>query len=102
MKTITLTLFEYPELNEAAQEIALQTHKDFLIDTFDETCATEDQTQSEYRRTLSNTEVVENIELNEYLYYPNGALASITQYTGKHDRSGDIELTIEDNTYLLN
>lgn len=77
MKTVTINLYSFNELNEDAKELAIQEHANFLVNandfgSVDELGQTEEFTEDE---------VIENIEANDYLFYYDGELAHCTTYT---------------------
>ena len=59
-------------------------------------------TYSKYEKSLSKKYIIEDIKENEYLFFFNGKLASITCYCGKHEKSGITELKLFDEVYIIN
>lgn len=100
-KTVTITLLTIDELDTQAKNKALAEHKEFLIDTYNDDMYDESysMTRSKYANSLTQGEVLESIEINEYLFFPNGEMASVTHFTGKHPRSGETECAIKGMTY---
>ena len=87
MRTVTIKLFNISELNKEAKELAILEHKEFLLSIFnsdDYECC--DYTYAQYEKELSDTDVIESIEINDYLFFNDGALAQTCLYTntGKH------------------
>ena len=93
MKTINIavTIYTIDELEDEARELAIQEHRDFLVDVFNEDMYDEcfEMTQEKYEEELTEEDVVENIKINDYRYYANGEMARTLRYTGKHPRSGE-------------
>lgn len=103
MKTVTLNLLSISELNKEAKNIAIEQHRDFLVesyrdDMFDDSF---NMTRSKYTKSLTKQEVIEDIEANEYLYFPNGEMANITYYCGKHEKAGQTELKLFGAIYSI-
>ena len=92
MKKVTINLYEFNELNEKAQIVAISEHYDFLC-SIGEWDGENDNKADEY--------IKENIEANEYLFYSDGDLANCVTYCGKHEKSGITELTIGNDIYTL-
>lgn len=88
MKTVTINLFSFEELDQEAQEKAINDHAEFLLDVDEEEHTKE--------------EVVENILLNEYLFFEDGELAHIVQYTGRHPKAGKLEFHFHNKVIELN
>lgn len=102
MKTlqIELTLYNFEELSETAKQIAIYEHGIFL-NQFPQECQNEKGEM--YREYIDHTEaeIIESITINEYLFFQTGNLASVTTYTGKHEKAGISELTLEGKIYTL-
>lgn len=79
MVTVSINLYSFNELDKAAKEKAIFEHQVFLNEI------------DAKGRTFSRREAIEAIEINEYLFFSDGELASITHYTGGHDKSGITE-----------
>lgn len=103
MKQVTINLYELNELPTEARSKAIAEHREFLINVFNpshyDECDT--MTLSKYKKTLTQADVIEAIAINEYLYYLNGEMASVTNYVGKHPKSGTLELKLEGQTYNI-
>ena len=93
MKKVTINLYEFNELNEKAKTLAISEHYDFLcsIGQWDE------ENDNEADECIK-----ENIEANDYLFYSDGELADVTQYCGKHEKAGLIELKLGNDIYQVN
>ena len=90
MKTITIEvdLYEYDELTHESQIKAINEHGDFLNQIGDEPPTEE--------------EVIESIKINEYLFYKDGDLAHMCQYSEDHPtKPGVLEFIFQDKTYLV-
>lgn len=85
MKQATINLYSFSELSDEAKRKALDEHLEFL-NSFQNTV-------NEFEN-ITDEDVVESIEINDYLFFFSGELAPCTCYTGKHPRSGQEELTI--------
>jgi hypothetical protein len=98
MKTISINIYSFNELTEAAKENAINQHADFMdlvgFDYEDEN----GNMQMDYSRP-NDAEVIENIEANEYLFFLDGELASITQYAGNHPMAGTSEFKLHSQIY---
>ena len=84
MKKVTVNLYSFAELNVAAKQIAINSHRVMCSDDF-----------------FSDEQIIEAIEANEYLFFANGKLANCTQYTGSHPKSGMTEFSIGGDVYLI-
>ncbi len=85
MKTVTINLYSFDELTEQAQEKAIQDHAEFLA--------------QEEEEEFSRDDVIDNIIINNYLFFEDGELAHITEYTGKHPKSGTLEFHFHGRTF---
>lgn len=91
MKQVTISLYSFNELSEEAQEKAIIEHANFLVTT------AEDEDEFEYSRE----DVIDNILVNEYIFFQDGTLAHCTTYTGKHQKAGTTEFHFKGITYTL-
>jgi len=95
MKTVSIHLFKFEELNEKAQEKAVSDHRYFLIDTMrpddfisgDPEWDTPEKLfetyRAEYNYYLMHDEpIIDSIQANDYWFFHDGALANCTTYTG--------------------
>ena len=101
MKAIEIKLYKFNELSEEAKEKAIDEHKVFLDSILFDFQDEEGEMQEEY---IDHTEeqVIESIEINEYLFFSDGKLANTTTYTGKHEKAGTTELKIGNDIYVIN
>lgn len=103
MKLVTIELFSINELAKECKNKAIQDHKIFMLDTYDNDMFDEsfNMTKSKYAKSLTKSEIIEDIEANEYLYFSNGELAPTIQYCGKHIRAGEHVFNFKDKEYLI-
>ena len=78
MYKVQISLFAFRELSEDAKKRAILKHKNFMESLHMET-------EADKEEALKDNEVIENIEVNEYLFFLNGEIAQVTKYieTGK-------------------
>ena len=106
-------LYQFDELQERAQQKAIQDHREFLLSTmqpsdfisgcpeYDTPEELQKQYESEYEYYLFNDEpITESIEINEYYYFFDGTLANVTHYTGG-PRAGKLLINIHGETDLF-
>jgi len=74
--TFSTTGFDFRDLKGKARENAIQSHYNFLSSVEDEEIGYDED------------DIIENIEVNEYIFDLNGELLPMTTYTGKHKLSG--------------
>lgn len=89
MKQININLYSFAELGEKSKEKAVYEHSTFLNEVDRE------------GRTYDETETIEAIEANEYLFYEDGTLANCTTYVGDHPRAGVTELKLHGSVYAF-
>jgi hypothetical protein len=89
MKQVTINLYSFSELCNDSKEKAISEHADFLAAT------------SEDADNYTREDIVNEIEINEYLFFQSGELSSCTTYTGKHSKSGITELKLGGEVYTL-
>lgn len=81
MKKVTINLFSVSELNKEAKIIAIDEHKEFLLSVFDSSDYEEIKyTYSQYKRDLKQSDILESIEINNYLFYSDGYGSHFTLY----------------------
>jgi len=88
---IEIELYEYSELKTIPQEKAFNEHYEFLCYADEDFHTTED-----IRFYVENS-----ININKYLYFKDGSIADIIEYTGKHKKTGIKELNFQDKVYIL-
>ena len=109
---IELNLYTINELDEKAKARAIEDHRQFELSImqpedfisgeteYDTPEELQKTYEAEYEYYLNNDEpIIENIEANEYLFFMNGELASVTQYCGKHHKAGKTEMEFHGVTY---
>ena len=93
MKTIEINIYSFNELSEKAKETAILEHGQFLdsqpIDYEEE----DGELKIEYIEHSEN-EIIESIEMNEYLFFNNGELVESVTYCGNHPKKGITEITV--------
>lgn len=91
MKKVTIDLFSISELDKEAKRKAIEEHKAFLIESYQDGDYDEsfNMTRSKYAKQLTKSEIIENIEINGYLYFSDGSMARTVKYCGKHERAGE-------------
>lgn len=102
MKTVNVTidLFSFNELNKEAQQVAISEHESFLNPMLLEYENEEGEMISEYIE-YTEAEVIESIEVNEYLFFSNGKLAQTCTFTGAHPRAGETEFIFLGKSYII-
>lgn len=88
MKTVTINLYNFDELDQDAQEKAINKHAEFLMEVDGEAGGRED--------------IIDNILINEYLFFEDGELAPTVQYTGRHPKAGKAEFHFHNRVIELN
>ena len=112
MKKATIYLYEFQELNENAQQIAICEHREFMISTerpdyIDGVVNWDDPEKMEmYNAQIEYYEdndepIIEAIEANNYLFFQDGKLAHTTCYTYNHEKAGKTELHFKGSTYTV-
>lgn len=114
MKTINiaLNLCSFVELSDKAKQRAIEEHRQFELSIMQPNDFISGEVEydtpenlrsvynSEYEYLLNNDEpIIENIEVNDYLFFEDGSLANIVTYTGKHPKAGVSEFNFMGNVY---
>ena len=100
MKTVSINLYSFSELNDNAKNRAIDEHRDFMQ-------SIPHEYQNEHGELVfectkyTKAEVIDNIEANEYLFFANGILADTVKYVGKHPKAGTSELNFFGEIYTL-
>jgi len=97
MKTVQITLFAFDELNATAQQKAISEHLEFMDSLPEEYENEEGEMISEYIEH-TETDAYESINANDYLFFTDGTLSSVTHFSGKHPRAGQAEFTLHGET----
>lgn len=98
MKQVTINLYSFSELSKEAKKTAIQEHWTFLNSVPVEQ-ETETGEMKEIYEDYKEKDVIENILINEYIYFANGELANCTTYTGKHPKTGTTEFKFHGIVY---
>lgn len=109
---VSITLYQLNELDEKARGKAIEEHRHFQLERmqpedfisgdpeYDTPEKLKETYAAEYNYYLFEDEpIIENIEANEYLYFADGSMASVTQYCGKHPLSGKTFFTFQGVEY---
>lgn len=100
MTQVTISLYSFSELNEAAKEKAIIQHAGFMA-LLPELVENEAGEMDEDYVDYSRDDVIENIQINEYLFFHDGSLANCTTYTGTHPKSGQTEFHFYGQTFNI-
>jgi len=113
MKKVTINLYSFSELNEKAQNLAIDEHRNFMLsnmqisdfisgeDEYDTDEELQKMFDSEYEYIESlDTPIIDSIEANEYLFFASGKLANCVNYTGG-EKTGITELKIGNDIYTI-
>ncbi len=92
MKTLFINLYSFSELSKGSQNKAFNNHLEFL-NSLQNTC-------NEFEN-LTRSDVIDSIEMNDYLFFADGEIAPCTTYTGKHRKSGITELNLQGEIYTI-
>ncbi len=100
---IPIKLYQLAELESEAKEIAVAEHREFLVSVYSDDMYDEsfEMTQWKYEKALTEDEVIESIDINDYLFYADGDMAHTVQFTGKHPRSGERILKHKGEEYSI-
>lgn len=93
MRTIRIKLYKFGELTEAAKKKAIHEHQEFLADI--------SLSNGENYADLEDSEIIDEIEANEYCFFEDGELAHCTTYTGEHPKSGKTEFHFHGRNYSI-
>jgi hypothetical protein len=103
MYNVNLKLYSFNELSDEAKRFAIERHRDFLLNTTSEddfeypedcaSCIEDIEKNDEY--------VIDNIVVNDYIYYTDGEMARCITYTGKHPKAGTTEFTLHGEMYII-
>lgn len=98
---VTICLYSINELQGKAKERAINEHFNFMSNEPIEYENEAGEMVSEYYEP-NISEVIENIEMNGYLYFEDGIMAKTILYCGKHEKAGLHEFEFLGNTYVIN
>lgn len=101
MKSIqtTINLYSFSELTGKSRQRAIEEHRCFLLDV---TSIKHFEYEEDFYSTLEFYEnedegIIESIEINDYMFFEDGELASVTHYT----KTGITEFTFKGQVYVL-
>ena len=100
MKTVSINLYSFSELNDHAKNRAIDEHRDFMQSLPDQYVDEHGELVFEYA-DYTIAEVIDSIEANKYLFFADGTLADTVQYVGKHPKVGISELTFYGEIYTF-
>lgn len=94
---VVIELFTFEELSESTKVVALWEHRGFMLEKYNDSDFDEsiNMTYEEYEESLTDNEVIENIEANDYYFFENGELADVVQ------RAGEKVLTYNGKEYKI-
>jgi hypothetical protein len=98
--TIKILLYSISELQEQPKDIAIQEHENFLVSQGMEIENEEGKLENiPYNPTKE--EIIESIEINDYLFFKNGDMANCTTFVGNHPRAGKTVLNFRGSEYEI-
>ena len=113
MIELSIKLYQLHELTEKARQKAISEHRGFILSTMapedfisgdpehDTPEKLQEAQELEQDYYLFNDEpIIESLEINEYLFYADGALCHCCHYTGG-PKKGTVEIIIHGETYTL-
>ena len=91
MIKVTIDLYNINELKKDAKKFAIEEYREFLLSVFTPSDYDESfkMTYAKYKRGLTQGEIIETIECNDYLFFNDGVMANCISYCGDHSRAGD-------------
>jgi hypothetical protein len=111
---ITIKLYAFSELNEKAKRKAIEDHRAFLLSTMKPedfiSGIAEYDTPEELQKIyeagynyylFDDRPIVEDIEVNDYLFFENGELAHTITYRGNHPLAGETHFIFNGVDYLI-
>jgi len=101
MKTANIKLYSFSELSESAKLKAIEDHREFLESLPVEIEDESGELKEYYGMEYTDSEIIENIEANEYIYFNNGEMTSCVTYTGSHPKAGITEFKFKGEIYTL-
>lgn len=100
MKQVLINLYEIHELTPKAKERAISDHFNFMCAVGQEVEDDNGGMYTDYSEP-DETEVLDSIEANEYMFYADGDIARCCRYVGEHPKSGTTELIIGTDIYII-
>ena len=101
MTQVKISLYSFAELSDKAKQRAINEHMNFLLSEGYQEENEAGEFVTVYRNEMEEDEVIENIELNEYLFFEDGKLAHCVTYTGGHEKAGTTELFFHGQIIVL-
>ena len=114
MKSVTINLYSFDELDEKAKRKAIEDHREFELSIMQEgdfisgdpKFDTDEELKKAYDLQwnyymMNDEPIIESIEANDYLFFNNGELAHTLEYTGKHEKAGTTEFILYGETFTL-
>ena len=100
MKTVKINLYSFNELMEESKNRAINEAIIFLNNDL---ISIEDESGNMQEEYFEHTEeeAEEFIIINNYLFFKNGELANVTEYTGRHPRAGQTELILKGEVFNI-
>ena len=100
MKTVKINLYSFDELMEESKNRAIN---DAIIFLNNDLIDFEDESGNMQEEYFEHTEeeAEEFIRINDYLFFKNGELANVTEYTGAHPRAGQTELILNGEAFNI-
>jgi hypothetical protein len=111
---ITIKLYSFSELSEKAKRKAIEDHREFLLSTmkpedfisgiaeYDTPEELQKNYEAEYNYYLfDDRPIVEDIEVNDYLFFENGEIAHTITYRGNHPLAGETHFIFNGVDYLI-
>lgn len=99
MKQVLINLYSFSELDKKAQQRAIYEHAEFMASIPMQIENEDGEMIEEYDENLEESDVIENIEANEYIFFEDGELAHCVTYTGGHPKTGTTELNFHGRIY---
>ena len=100
MLQTTINLYSFRDLSKDVQQLVIAEHKDFL-ESMPVSIEDENGNLVDEFEEYTDEDAIEVIEVNGYLYFKDGTLASCTTYTGGHAKAGITEFRLHGDTYNI-
>lgn len=99
MKKVEIELYSFDELNEESKEVALVGEGFFL--EWKHNPELTGIPKRVYKKSLTSEMVVNSILAKDLLFFSDGIEAEITRYANNHQRAGEIELVLGNQSFLI-
>ena len=100
MRTVKISLYSFNELGEQGKRLAIMEHREFLDSTPIE-AENEEGGMEDHYFEHEESEIINNILDNDYIFFFNGEQANTMAYTGKHPKSGIIKFNFKGQTFII-